>query len=162
MKNKLLLFDADETIWHSINHDYISSQKSDLSLINSNTIQRNIDNNNFYLSTDIQALFKLICKKGHKIGIVSDNNKPMVLKALKLFGLWPYITKQAINVRLWKGYCPKEIMVTEIINKLKIYDNSNIYWFDDKDYQEAAKSINVNFTQINQNYTIDKAVLSIL
>lgn len=162
MKNKLLLFDADETIWHSVNHDYISSQKSDLSIINSNTIQRNIDNKNFYLSTDIQALFKLICKKGHKIGIVSDNNKPMVIEALKLFGLWPYLTKQAINVRLWKGYCPKEIMVTEIINKLKISDNNNIYWFDDKDYREAAKSINVNFTQINQSYTIDKAVLSIL
>jgi len=100
------------------------------------------------LSKNILKIFKLINKKGHKIGIISDNNKPMVIKALKLFGLWPYLTKKAINIRLWKGYCPKEIMVTEVINKLEITDNNIVYWFDDKDYQEAAKSINVNFVQI--------------
>lgn len=151
MTNKLFLFDADETLWHSDNHDYISSIDSKLLKINSNIIIRKNDGNKFYLKTDILLLlFKSICESGHKIGIVSDNKKSTVVNALKMFGWWPYIYRKAVNIRLWQGPCPKEVMILEIINKINFKKTNNVYWFDDKDYKSVAKTIGVNFIQINQ------------
>ena len=135
MNKKLFLFDADETLWHTKNKDYISSKTSKLKFVDPRLILRQIDGQKIYLGKNIVEVFKLLSDTGHLAGIVSDNQKSMVVEALKLFKLWPYIDINSVNVRLWRGYCPKHVMVEEIMKKTHISMN-DVYWFDDKDYKK--------------------------
>jgi predicted phosphatase len=162
MTKKLFIFDADETLWHSDGKDYISSQVSKLDKFDRLTIVRLVDGQKFYLDKDATSLFKKISAKGYYIGVVSDNKKPMVVKALKLFGLWLYVNKKAVNVKLWQGYCPKHLMINEIIDKMKIDNKKSVYWFDDKNYVNEAAIVGVNFIRISGSFLLKKAILSVM
>lgn len=83
--------------------------------------------------------------------LIYKNGEDMVISALKLFDIYKFINIDAINLKLWKGYCPKHQMVKEILSKIKFKNIStkNVYWFDDKDYSGEAESICVNFIKVD-------------
>ena len=162
--NKIFLFDCDETIWRSLDADYISHVVSPLVKISKLVVERTKDGKMFNLKPEIMELFKNIRKKNYTIGIVSDNKKDMVISALTLFDICKLVDEEAINIRLWNGNCPKEVMVSEILNNpkfAKIHKN-NVYWFDDKDYSEEASKIGVNFVKVNKNTNLTKIVKKLL
>lgn len=161
---KFFLFDSDQTIWTSDNHDYISSVVSPLILMSENSIARIVDGNVFFLKPEIREAFKLIKKSGSTTGIVSDNRKDMVINALKLFDIYKFLNLNAINVRLWKGYCPKHKMILEILDKPEFKNilSNNIYWFDDKNYSEEAAQIGVNFIRAYNDINLASAVKKLI
>lgn len=166
MNKKLFLFDCDETLWFSRNKDYISRLESNLFRLSTNCVKREADQKLFYLKDGVKELFEFLSLNNPNliIGIVSDNQKKMVIKALKLFRLWKNIDPEAVNIKPWKGFCPKEKMIMEILAK-KEFRNilpENIYWFDDKDYKEQATEINVNFIQISSYDNLFKKVQHLL
>lgn len=161
---KIFLFDCDQTIWISGNNDFISSVFSPLVLMASNSIFRVRDGNIFILKPNIGEIFRLIQNSGNVIGIVSDNRKDVVINALKLFDIYKFIDQNAINIRLWKGYCPKQEMVTQVLKKseFKVIDTASVYWFDDKDYSEEARSIGVNFVRVVDDINLIKTVKKLI
>lgn len=162
--NKIFLFDCDETIWTSLDADYISHVSSSLTKISKVVLYRKKDGKLFNLKPEIPELFKAIRQKNHAIGIVSDNKKDMVISALILFDICKLVDTEAINIKLWDGHCPKELMVSEILNKPKFakIPKNNVYWFDDKDYSEEAKKIEVNFVKVNGGTNLTKIVKKLL
>lgn len=150
MKNiKLALFDCDNTLWYSHDNDYISSVTSQLSLHNGCVI-RISDNKQFFINTKIKNKLLSLHAKGVQIGIVSDNVPKPVIDALQLFDLLRYINQDAINIKLWNGYCPKEKMVLEVLAKpfAKSILPSQIVWYDDKDYTKQAHTIGTQFVHV--------------
>jgi predicted phosphatase len=143
---KLVLFDCDDTLWDAPHGDYISSVPSTFTLGGS-VLVRDKDKAVFSLKHGVLDLVKSLHKNGCIIGIVSDNIKEPV----------PYISKAAINVRLWKGPCPKEIMVQEILAKpfAKNILPKDVLWLDDKDYAPAAEKIGVNFYHVTKGDTLN-------
>lgn len=150
-RNKMFLFDCDQTLWLSKDHDYISSIESDLVAVGVNKIQRSMDMKIFKLRKDVRECLDLLKSENAYIGIVSDNLPNPVVNTLQLLNIWQYITIEAFNVRLWNGYCPKEVMVTEIMTKKKFNGilPEDVFWIDDKDYNKQAKQVDVNFFQIS-------------
>lgn len=161
---KLFLFDCDQTLWLNEDNDYISSVNSPLILQTPYSIIRTVDGKVFKLKPGVAQVFRLINNSGNIAGVVSDNRKDMVIAALVLFDILKFIKTSAINVRLWKGYCPKEKMILENLNKgeFKMLKSKNVYWFDDKNYQTEAKNIGVNFIGVNKDTNLLKKVEEIL
>jgi magnesium-dependent phosphatase-1 len=161
---KIFLFDCDQTIWASGDNDYISSVISPLVLVSKDSIKRTIDGKIFSLKLGVRKAFKHIYDAGYTLGIVSDNTKSMVIKALKLFKIDEYIDPNAVNVSLWKGYCPKQQMVLEILAKPEFREipRVNAYWFDDKDYYKEAQLIGVNFVRVGVETSFINMILSAL
>lgn len=153
MTNKLFLFDADETLWNSEGKDYISSKSSALQMVDSLTLTRTVDQKYFRLMREVPGIFRVIKNKGYTIGIVSDNKKFMVVSALKLFGLWTFVDPKAVNIKLWKGYCPKHLMVQQILEKTQTLPK-NCYWIDDKDYSSEARTIKVKFFNLKEGRSL--------
>lgn len=151
MNNKLLLFDCDETLWNSQDKDYVSSVNSHFEKITFGIVERKKDGKKFVLRPGVKKAFDLISKKGFVIGIVSDNKKPPVVEVMKLFNVWSYINHEAINIKLWNGYCPKHKMILDVLSGLDFYKayRDRVYWFDDKDYTSDAKEIGVNFIKVD-------------
>lgn len=150
MKNiKLALFDCDNTLWYSHDSDYISSVSSQLAL-GGDCIIRISDNKRFYIHSKIKNKLLSLHAKGVQIGIVSDNTSKPVIDALRLFNLFHLINCEAINVRLWDGHCPKQVMVQETLAKpfAKNITPSETLWYDDKDYSSEAKDIGVRFVLV--------------
>ena len=148
---KIFLFDCDQTIWTSSNdNDYLGSVFSPLVLTSENSITRAVDGKVFSLKPQIRKFFGSIYTSGNIAGVISDNRKDMVINALRLFGIYKFINPDAVNIKLWKGYCPKHKMVLEILRKpeFKSIPLSNTCWLDDKDYSEEANSIGVSFVRI--------------
>lgn len=162
--NKIFLFDCDETIWTSTGADYISHVSSPFVKISKFVLLRTQDEKIFNLKPEIPELFSDIRQKNYTIGIVSDNRKDIVMNALTLFDICKLVDMDAINVRLWDGHCPKEIMVSEILNNNKFAKiaKNNVYWFDDKDYSEEAGKIGVNFVKVNKDTNLTKIVKKLL
>lgn len=156
MSKRIILFDCDETLWNSLDRDYISSCKSVLIKAKKHTIVRLADGKRFTLKRETIQLFQSLAVKGFTIGIVSDNKPAMVRAALKLSGLLKYINKKAINIKLWDGYCPKHLMIQEILDKPEFHsiDLKLVYWVDDKDYAAEAKKIGVNFIKVGKGSLI--------
>jgi magnesium-dependent phosphatase-1 len=152
--NRLVLFDCDETLWTSPNQDYISRVTSPLAL-RGLAIIRVADDQMFTLRPGIKQLLRKLHTGGWVIGIVSDNQPNMVLEALTLLGLSPYIEPQAVHIKLWDGPCPKQLMVKEILDRPSFAHliASDVWWIDDKDYVAAALDIGVNFVQVNSATT---------
>jgi len=146
MKYNIVFFDADQTLWTNIHNKYISSVVGELELVDKYNIRR-VDGEIFTLHPETRVVFDQLKTAGTIIGIVSDNVPVMVIDALKLFELWSMINIDAVNIKLWDGYCPKHLMIEEILLK-DMYINiarKNICWCDDKDYSKEAKQIGVNF-----------------
>lgn len=143
----LYLFDCDGTLWDSEDHDYIGSVVSDIIREDDHTMRRIGDGKVFKLLPGVRETWNTLKARGDSIGIVSDNPPEMVQKALQCLELYPYITTEAFNVRLWKGYCPKHTMVEEILANPKFsqISRSDVILIDDKDYAEEAKSIGIQF-----------------
>lgn len=157
---KLVLFDCDETLWHSENKDYISSLPGPFSLQGPNTLVRNDDQKVFQLGPRVREAFRILYAQC-SIGIVSDNKPQSVLEALRLFGLTEFINKQAQNIRLWDGYCPKDEMVKEILARelFTHLEPRDVYWFDDKDYSAVAGVLSVNFCLVESTEdTVDQLI----
>lgn len=148
---KIILLDCDETIWSNADGDYISSLDSDFSLYEGlpHVVVRLNDGAKFVLLPELRATISLTKTKGYRIGIVSDNKYHPVEKALKLTGIWSLLDKSLINIKLWKGHCFKETMVDELINKYNL-NRSEVLWLDDKDFQIAADSIDVQFVRVKE------------
>lgn len=156
--NKLFLFDCDETIWYSDSADYISSIPSTFERGSAGQeIIRVADSTIFYLRDGIKEILEEINKSDDSVGIVSDNKPEPVLEALNLLELMEFIDQNAVNIKLWDGYCPKHIMVEEIISKslFKDISRNNIYWFDDRDYSKEAKQIGVKFFKVNKTINMN-------
>jgi len=162
--NKIFLFDCDQTIWTSGNHDYISSVVSSLVLVAPHIIRRVRDGNIFILKSNISELFTLMQKNRNTIGIVSDNRKNMVIDALKIFNIYKFFDQKAINIKFWKGYCKKQEMVTEILKKseFKMINPDDVYWFDDKNYERESGSIGINFIRVSENTNLLKVFKNLL
>lgn len=154
-ERSLYLFDCDETLWESEGQDYIGSAPSELLTQDGNAVKRTVDGKVFRLKTGAKEALIYLKEANvdgeRVVGIISDNPPEPVMKALRLFGLWDTIDAHAFNVRLWKGDCPKQEMVAEILTKREFGDinPSNVFWFDDKDYSQKADLIQVNFIQVN-------------
>lgn len=161
---KLFLFDCDQTLWSSRDNDYISSVISPLKLKSADSIVRVVDGKIFKLRSGVAKTFRLINNSDNSAGIVSDNQKDIVITALTLFDILKFIKAGAVNVRLWKGYCPKEKMILEILNKkeFRMVKHKNVYWFDDKNYQAEAKGIGINFVGVKKDASLLKKVREIL
>lgn len=162
--NKIFLFDCDQTIWTSGGNDYISSVDSPLALVSKNSLIRVKDGKVFTLKQGVHEMFNKIYKSGGIVGIVSDNKKDMVVDALKLFDIYKFINIDAINIKLWKGYCPKHQMVEEILSKIEFENISikNVYWFDDKDYSEEAEMVKVNYIKVDGSTDFERIVKSLI
>jgi len=163
MKN-LLLFDCDQTIWTSGNHDFIGSVVSPLVPVSKNSILRVKDGSIFTLKEGVPEVFDYLKKTGNIVGIISDNRKGMVTDALKLFNMYKFVNLSAVSVKLWKGYCPKHTMIQMILekNQFKSIPLKNVYWFDDKDYSQEAGLIKVNYVHVSKNTKISKIVENII
>lgn len=160
---KIIFFDCDETLWTSSDKDYISSHKSSLTKVNKNTLIREIDGKLFILKNDIFEALDYLKANKVLIGIVSDNERRVVIKALKLFKIYTYFDEKIINIKLWDGYCPKEKMILEVISK-SVYKNvsmGDIYWFDDKDYSKEAERSGINFIKVQRRMNIMKEIKEI-
>lgn len=158
---KLFLFDCDQTLWSSSEKDYISRVNSKLLVISPGVLMGVEDRNKFYLDSNVGKALRLISRSGNLSGIVSDNKKNVVIEALSLFGIYKFFEPKAINIKLWKGYCPKHNMVIEILKKIKI-SSENVYWFDDKDYGAEAATIGVNFIRVYPWVNLAKTVKVLL
>lgn len=157
---KIVFFDCDETIWTSPTKDYISSVVSDLKPISKNKLTRVSDRLVFTLKPGTRKLFAELSKREVVIGIISDNRRKPVVKALSLFKLLPFINKMAISIKLWRGYCPKHKMLISVLKKpdFKNISGNEVLWVDDKDYSSEAAEIGVNFIKISQRSNIYKKV----
>lgn len=165
MKQKLFLFDCDETLWRSVDADYISSKDSKFEKESTGTIIRIVDKKRFSLKKGVFNVFKLLeNKKDCVVGIVSDNKKSMVIEALKLFDLWNSVNPKTVNIQIWDGYCPKQKMVCAILKKGAVSGicRNNIYWIDDKDYTKEACSIGVNFRKVNTKTDLAELIQGLL
>ncbi len=154
MSKRIIFFDTDQTLWESEGQDYISRVNSNIVRIDSNTIQREKDQKLFKLKNGVREAFKYLNKhkKNIVIGVISDNRPEPVILALKFFGLWSYISKQAVLIKLWNGYCPKTEMVEEVLRKnsqFKRYNPQDIFLIDDKDYTRDLKDLGMNFIRVN-------------
>lgn len=143
----IYLFDCDGTLWASEDHDYIGSVVSDIVRVSDNAVRRSEDGKVFMLFPHIRKTFDDMKERASVVGIVSDNPPEMVEKALHAFGLYTYITPEAVNVRLWKGYCPKHVMVEEILAKPLFAEvpRDQVFLIDDKDYSKEAARIGISF-----------------
>jgi len=158
--SKLILFDCDETLWHSPTKDYISSQISPLTLVGQGGVQRQTDGLMFSLRPGVRQALRYALASGYVVGVVSDNLPAPVLVALRLFGLKKFIADEAINIRLWEGYCPKEQMVSEILQRPRFIGlkPGSVLWLDDKDYSAQAKAIGVGFIKVDHKINLYTAI----
>lgn len=161
---KIVFFDCDQTIWTSPDKDYISSVNSSLKKLNENILVREEDGKRFALNKSILRTLEYLKMKKIMIGIVSDNEKAMVLKALKLFGISRYFNKKIVNIKLWDGYCPKDKMIIESLSKSPYRNNplSSVYWLDDKDYSREAKDAGINFVQVRSEMDFTEVIKEIV
>ena len=156
---KIVFFDCDETLWTSADKDYISSINSSLKKIDEKTLIREKDGKEFVLNKSVRKALEELKNKNILIGIVSDNEKQMVLKALKIFEIYEYFDEDLINIKLWEGYCSKDEMILESLSKLsKKILSKNIYWFDDKDYSKEGKEIGINFVKVQPEMNFTKSI----
>lgn len=146
-KNTLIIFDCDDTLWFSEDHDYISSVKSDFRKINEDEFVRVADQKKFFVFPELKKLLANLTSKNCKLGIASDNEKEAVADVLKLLDIDQFFESAAVNVSLWKGHCPKELMIEEIITAGPFSGilSDNVWWVDDKPYHEEAKKLDVQF-----------------
>ena len=161
---KVFLFDCDQTIWFSKNNDFISSVASPLNLTSKLKIIRVKDGNAFSLKPGVAKAFRFVKSQGGIIGIVSDNEKSVVINALRLFDIYRYLDANAVDVKSWKGYCPKHKMIMEIMAKPEFADvpPGGFYWFDDKDYSREAKLVGVNFIQVKKSSDLLELVKEVI
>jgi HAD superfamily phosphatase (TIGR01681 family) len=143
--NKVIFFDCDQTIWFSKDADFISSLDASLVVKSTECIQRLKDKKTFCINKKIYQFIKSLSKQQEiVIGIISDNKPHITIEALKLFEIWPLVNKEAIDIKLWKGYCPKIEIIQQILKKncFKDISNKEVYFFDDKDYAGSQKNRN--------------------
>jgi len=154
MKN-VFLFDGDNTLWNSPKGDYISKGESDFK-VEGQSLIRESDGAVFTLFPDTKNVLKELIDKKITIGLVSDNRFEIVKKALEKWGIWELFDKSAINIKMWVGPCPKQIMVGEILQDMKIRGSqmNEVYWVDDADYEGIAIKINVNFLRKTDEVTL--------
>lgn len=154
---KIILFDGDNTLWFAENNDYVSSVKSELKLVGDKLVERVEDHKLFVLRNHVREVVELLAENNIVIGVVSDNLINPVKRLLELYGVWQSVDKAAVNVRLWKGYCPKHLMVQEIMSKkefIKVRPDE-IVWIDDKDYAKKASLIGVCFHLIKKDENLN-------
>jgi magnesium-dependent phosphatase-1 len=162
---KIIFFDCDQTIWFSKDADYISSLDSDLMAKSTSCIQRITDKKTFCLDKKIHQFIKLLSKQ-HEIviGIISDNQPQITIEALKLFKIWSLVNKEAIAIKLWKGYCPKIEIIQQILKKDLFKDIliKDVYFFDDKDYAMEAEKIGINFYRVTKQTNFGEIIKNII
>lgn len=152
MAEMLVLFDADETLWTSEGRDWVGSVSSTFSPEADNqTIRRDSDRKAFNLRRGTREALAYLAERNIAIGLVSDNTPEAVEGALNAFGIADSFEPSAVSVRRWKGYCPKDVMIGEIL-ALPQYAGirrDNVYFLDDKDYALAAEGIGVQFRRVD-------------
>jgi len=163
MKKLLILFDCDGVLWTPEKKgDYVSSVVSKFRRVSNKKLIREADNSIFKLSDGVKQCFQHLIRLNEKVvvGIVSDNKFDTAKEVMMLFDLYKFVHKDAFNVKLWKGYCPKDRMVLEILEKpvFKNMPYENVYLLDDKDYGKECRSIGVNFIQVCPDANLYKLV----
>lgn len=152
-EQRLFLFDADETLWTSENRDWVGSvDPSTFSTEPGNlTIRRDADGQEFTLRDGTHAALAYLEGNGVRLGIISDNVPEAVQKGLEAFHLQHAFESSAVNVRLWKGHCPKEVMIEEVLALPQYQDirRDHVYFLDDKPYQQETQLLGINFRQVN-------------
>jgi predicted phosphatase len=165
MLRKLILFDCDETLWSSANANYIGSIISPLHVLEPGVIERVKDEAKFILKVGVAETFGLLARHSEiAVGIVSDNPRKPVVDALQLLGLWSVIDQRAVNVKLWQGYCPKQLIVQEIMMQPAFahIPPNHIYMLDDKDYSKEMEEIGITFVQVSRATNMYKLVMDLL
>lgn len=146
----IIFFDCDNTIWHSKDNDYIGSCKSKVSIDNRGVLIRNTDNKKFYLIKKISKLIiKLASMQSFELGVISDNPKGIVIESLKAYDLYNYFNPRLMNIKLWKGYCPKDQMIHEVLVKNKLDLSRHFILVDDKDYRISIKEAGGFFIEVS-------------
>lgn len=157
---RLFLFDCDQALWvWEGESDWLSRVDSELDMQGPDSLRRRVDGKVLSLRKGARQALNVATMRGW-VGIVSDNKPGPVKSALELLGLWSVVEPEAVNVRLWKGDCPKQVMVEEILSKNKLIGvpRDGVYWFDDQDYAQQAEKIGVNFVKINPGDDLNEVV----
>ncbi len=165
IKNILIVFDADETIWTSKHHDYVSSIPSDWKRIGTDVALRSADRTAFQLRKGVRTYLKDLSRNKHiTLGLVSDNILSVVVEVLDCFRLLHFFHREAFNVRLWKGHCFKERMIQEMLQRpyWRKKTLSKLYWFDDADYVQEASQLGACFFHIGSDKALRRGIYDIL
>ncbi|HLE49410.1 MAG TPA: HAD family hydrolase [Patescibacteria group bacterium] len=148
----IVFFDADKTLWQVIttdgSDDWSSKVKNATFLLDDgNTVTRKENGTKFVLKDEVKECLEKLSKEGIGIGLISDNEPEDVKKITDLFGISEFFDSKLINVSLWEGPCPKEVMITEVVEKIGSENFSRVLLVDDKDYSEAMKNSGYSFIQ---------------
>lgn len=160
----IVFFDADKTLWRVLpqrpGDDWVSKLKSPkFKLEDNKTVVRKQDGTKFILKDGVKECLAKLSLEGIGVGIVSDNRPEDVAKVAGLFGIWDYFDPTLVNIKLWDGPCPKDQMVTEVIDGFGKDKPSNILLVDDKDYSKAMRKLGYSFLLSPKN-TFPKNLVS--
>lgn len=150
MKIKVVIFDADNTLWNSGIGDYVSQVESEFKLKNRDLVERVKDKAEFRLNKGVRKFIIKFNQAGGQIGMMSDNHLKDVKKVSQLFKIWQYFDLSLVKIRLYKGYCPKAKIIKKMVEK-QGYDVGDVAWLDDKNYSKAASNHGISFIQIKDN-----------
>lgn len=150
MIKKVVIFDADNTLWRTEGGDYVSRVDSEFISLDSSTVLRVEDDSKYYLNEGIYEFLAYNFNSSMRIGLVSDNHWKDVEEVCKLFGIWRYFDKDLMRVELYDGYCPKAKLIGEMLG-LEEISIIKAVWLDDRDYSLEAKEEGIEFFQIMNN-----------
>lgn len=147
---QIAFFDADKTLWQVVtldrSDDWASKIDNPTFIQNGeNTVIRKENGTKFILKDGVKDCLEKLSKAGIGIGIISDNKLENVATIASLFGISDYFDTKLINISLWKGPCPKEVMVDKVVERLGKDKFSGILLVDDKDYSEVMTKSGYSF-----------------
>lgn len=155
---KLVLFDADNTLWEAGPEEYVSKVTSSFVCLSPGMVLRKKDDKKFALKKEARKVLKFLNNKNVLCGLVSDNHYRDVKIVCELFKIWRFFNPLCVEIHLFDGYCPKHEMIKKILARLssknlKIKENE-VLWVDDKNYRKEALSIGVKFLYLKPGVSL--------
>lgn len=154
-KLRLILFDADGTLWECATDDWLSKKDSEFNLLSKDTVLRKVNGARYRLQLGTRDTLQHMKNAGVLLGIVSDNKKKDVMRLLKLFDIYRYFDKRCFEIKLFEGQCPKSELVEKIIKRLKKKGINikphEVLVIDDKDYRSGFKRMGINFLRFGKD-----------
>lgn len=145
---QLVFLDADKTLWkvESQSGDDWASKVPNPTFVleDKGVVLRDQDSTRFILKEGVSDCLERLSKEGIGIGIISDNIYKDVMTIAQMLNIWKFFDESLVNIRLWKGPCPKELMITEVLQDNNL-QSTKILMVDDKDYSEAMAVAGYHF-----------------
>ena len=120
ISRQVVFFDADKTLWQVVTKDGSDDWASKIQNAtfvkeDENNVVRVENGTKFVLKEGVKECLQKISREGIGLGVVSDNLPEDVIKLADLFGILDFIDSKLVNVSLWEGPCPKEVMIKEVV-----------------------------------------------